>query len=252
METNLEWMGLHLQLKNKVFITFDIDWAPDHMVNHIIDLCLKSEVSATFFVTHFSPTLERLRAYPHLFEVGLHPNFLPGSTQGDTSEKIFNYCKKLVPDAVSIRPHCVYQHGRLYDQFNKHFGERIVDSSICMPGVSSIQAFELHTPSGRLVRVPFFWADDYYLLGKQILDPVDLLAAEGAKIYMFHPIHIFQNTQNIEQYEMRKKNSLFGCSNDRNQNTFGMAFIFDRFIHHLKPCFNTGLMKEFLQFNEEH
>jgi len=247
MEIGLEKMALPLQLKNKVFITFDIDWAPDFMVNHLIDLCLLHKVSATFFATHFSETLSRLRDYPDLFEIGLHPNFLPGSTQGDRPEEVFRYCKELVPDAVSIRTHSVYQYGRLYDLFNQHFGETIVDSSICMPGIDNIEPFRLYTPSGCLVRAPFFWADDYYLLGKHVLNPMDLLQVEGCKVYMFHPVHISQNTQNIKQYEKRKSNRFAKDELDI-EGSQGMGALFKLFIEKVGLSFKTGLMKEFLGF----
>ena len=248
MAINLEKMESLLQLKNKVFITFDIDWAPDHMVNHVIDLCIQFEISATFFATHFCETLTRLRNYPELFEIGLHPNFLPGSTQGTTEKEVFDYCKKLVPDALSVRTHCVYQHGRLYGLLNKNFGERIIDSSICMPGLNNIQPFELYTTSGCLVKVPFFWADDYYLLGKQKLDPNNLLNADGCKVYMFHPVHIYQNTKTIEEYEKRKQNQPDINDCDRNS-VDGIGFLFENFIKNIKQHFSTGLMKNFLEFN---
>jgi len=240
---------LPLHLKNKIFITFDIDWAPDHMVNHVIDLCLKCNIRATFFVTHFSETVTRMRNHPELFEIGLHPNFLPGSTQGTTEKEVLDYCKQLVPKALSVRTHCVYQHGRLYDLLNKNFGERIVDSSICMPGLNNIQPFELYTPSGCLVRVPFFWADDYYLLGKQKLNPADLLDMDGCKVYMFHPVHIYQNTRNMDEYEKRKNNQSDISDSDRNA-VDGIEFLFEGFIKNIGQQFSIGLMKNFLEFNE--
>lgn len=246
MEISLGNMESLLPLKNKVFITFDIDWAKDYMINHVIELCLKYNVKATFFATHHSDTLSRLRSYSDQFEIGLHPNFLPGSTQGNTEKEIFEYCKKLVPDAVSVRTHCVYQHGRLYDLLNKHFGERIIDSSICMPGLNNIQPFELYTPSGCLMRVPFFWADDYYLLGKQKLDPNSLLDLDGCKVYMFHPVHIYQNTQNIEQYEKRKNDNQVEIIHDLMKSFNGIGSLFEKFLQAIEQCFSTALMKEFL------
>ena len=238
-------MVLPLQLKNKVFFTFDVDWASDNMVNQLIDICIAKNLKATFFVTHHSSTLNRLRNVPEQFEIGIHPNFLSGSTQGSTEEEIFNYCKKLAPEAVSIRTHCIYQHGKLYDAFNKYFGSKIVDSSICMPGIDNIQPFELYTSNGCLVRVPFFWADDYYLLGKQKLEPEALINLNGSKVYMFHPIHIFHNTTSMEHYNAVKSNIEF--------DKFQGNGIFDVFINLvdivLRKKIETGLIKEFLSFN---
>lgn len=245
MAISLEKMGLPLQLKNKVFLTFDIDWVPDRMVNQVIDLCLEADIKSTFFVTHLSPTLDRLRANSEQFEIGLHPNFLPNSTQGKTEEEVFNYCKKLAPHAVSVRTHCVYQHGKLYDGFNRHFGPRIVESSICMPGINNISPFELYTPSGCLLRVPFFWADDYYLLGRQKLEPEKLLKSNGCKVYMFHPIHIFHNTMSIDHYSAIKLNTALDPFKGN-----GIFNIFKNLVDYIaKNRIKAGLMKEFLDFN---
>lgn len=245
MAINLEKMVSPLQLRNKIFLTFDVDWAPDHMVDHIIDICIEKSLKATFFATHHSLTLDKLKDYPSLFEIGIHPNFLPGSTQGKTEEEIFNYCKELAPQAVSIRTHCVYQHGKLYDLLNKYFGSRIIDSSICMPGIENIQPFELYTPSGCLARVPFFWADDYYLLGKQKLEPETLINSNGCKVYLFHPVHIFHNTISMEHYDAIKSN----IELDKFQYN-GISDVFMNLVDAVsKNQIETGLIKEFLNFN---
>ena len=60
----------------KVFLTFDIDWASDFVLEYCIDLIESAQVKATFFVTHETPLLERLRENPN-FELGIHPNFNP-------------------------------------------------------------------------------------------------------------------------------------------------------------------------------
>ena len=234
-------------LKNRVFLTFDIDWAPDHMVNHVIDLCLQYGVSATFFATHISQTIERLHFYSDFFEVGLHPNFMIGSTQGSTDQSVFNYCKKLVPNVASIRTHCLYQHGHILDEFNQNFGLKIVDSSIFMPGYKNILPFNLRTENGVIIRVPFFWADGYYLLSENFSDPVKLLQSDGCKVYMFHPIHIYQNTKSMREYKERKQSN----KSEERSVGIGIATLFEMFLQHLSKGFCSGLMGEFLAFDEK-
>lgn len=230
---------------NKVYLTFDIDWASDEAVVSIINSCLENQIKATFFATHESKTLEIIRKHPAQFEIGVHPNFLPGSTQGRTEEEIFDFFKKLVPDAQSIRTHCVYQHGKLYDAFNKHFGKKLVESSICMPGVEDIKPFELYTPHGCLIRVPFFWADDYYLLGKHIINPIELLNSNGCKVFMFHPVHIFHNTHSMEHYNAIKSGK---ASNKISKETAkGVENIFKELLEYINlKKTPTGLMRDFL------
>ena len=47
-----------------IFLTFDIDWADDDVIGDTIDLVEKAEVKATWFVTHQTPLLDRLRDNP--------------------------------------------------------------------------------------------------------------------------------------------------------------------------------------------
>lgn len=231
---------------NKVFINFDIDWASDSLVNEIIDMCLAYEVKATFFATHKSMTLSRLRNNKN-FEIGLHPNFLPGSTQGGTEEEVLGYCRSLEPNAVSIRSHCVYQYGKIYNLFNQILGDNLVESNIFMPGVPTINPFLLYTKNGFLVRVPFFWSDDYYLLGKKILCPKVLLDSDGVKVYMFHPVHIYHNTVSMEHYECIKKGEDYTVPPGK-----GIRDIFISLLEKISDDnIETGLMKEFLNFSKE-
>src|SRR5688572_30631364 len=94
----------HNDYENKLFLTFDIDWASDHVLNHTIDLLEKFDVCATFFVTHETPLLNKIRRNPK-FELGIHPNFnflLNGDFRhGKNPEEVVEYYLKMVPDAVS-------------------------------------------------------------------------------------------------------------------------------------------------------
>lgn len=230
-----------------IYLTFDVDWAPDYMVDQVVNICLESGINATFFVTHPSETLTRLKQYPNQFEIGIHPNFLQKSTQGSTEIKILEYCKNIVPRAQSVRMHSLYQHTPLFLSLNSHLNSQIVDSSIFMPGVQNIQPFRLYTPSGCIIRVPFCWADDYYLLGKQRLEPEELIHSDGCKVYIFHPVHIFHNTISMDHYSAIKSNMEL--------NRFKGRGISDVFIMFLKNVINrnikTGLMRDFLKFNLE-
>ena len=90
-------------------ITLDIDWAPDHVIDRIAAQLIDARVRATWFVTHQSPAIDRLRARPDLFELGIHPNFLNQSTHGETPAEVLAHCMALVPDARSMRTHSLVQ-----------------------------------------------------------------------------------------------------------------------------------------------
>ena len=52
-----------------IFLTLDIDWAHDEVLNDTIDLLESSRIKATWFATHDTKVLERLRVN-QIFEMG--------------------------------------------------------------------------------------------------------------------------------------------------------------------------------------
>ena len=54
-------------------LTFDVDWAPDPVIEDTLSLLERAGVRATFFATHASAVLRDAAAEGH--EIGLHPNF---------------------------------------------------------------------------------------------------------------------------------------------------------------------------------
>src|SRR5215467_8520985 len=90
-------------------LTFDIDWAPDFMIDHVAGILVEARVRATWFVTHSSDAIDRLREHPDLFELGIHPNFLPGSSHGSSPQEVLQTCMTIVPEAQSFRTHSLVQ-----------------------------------------------------------------------------------------------------------------------------------------------
>jgi len=182
-------------------LSFDLDWAPDFAIDRAAELCIKSGVKATWFVTHSSPAVDRLARHGELFELGIHPNFMTGSSHGRTYEEVIAYCRALVPNAVSVRTHGVYQSGPLLAQIMSQTGVR-VDSSILLPEMPHIRAVRVPTGAGWLTRIPCFWADDYELSkDASRWTPADFAIAPGVQVYVFHPIHVFLNTASLQQYQ---------------------------------------------------
>ena len=57
---------------NKFFLTFDIDWAHDDIIQDCYDLILKYQVNSTWFCTH-DCTFNTIK--DQQLELGIHPNF---------------------------------------------------------------------------------------------------------------------------------------------------------------------------------
>jgi len=186
-------------------VTFDVDWSPDWIVKEVGDLLLESGVKSTWFVTHPSGIWNSLRSFPKLFELGIHPNCLQGSTHGATEEDALSYTKAIVPDAVSMRTHGPYQTTRLLMAASQRHGIRF-DSSIYIPGEDSPVSFTHTFGNNALTRVPIYW-DDYSQLcdGKPLWDFKDLPnAKKSPRVFSFHPFHIILNTCDINVYERLK------------------------------------------------
>lgn len=112
-------------------VTFDIDWAPDWIIEEVASILIDNRVKATWFVTHASPAIEKLRQMPDLFELGIHPNCLSGSTQGNTEDEVLSHMKEIVPEAISMRTHGLYQTSNFLMKAVRDYGIEI-DVSILL------------------------------------------------------------------------------------------------------------------------
>ena len=171
-------------------LTLDVDWAPDFMIDAAADALAAREVRATWFVTHASPAIDRLRERPDLFELGIHPNFLAGSSHGETPQDVVAHCLALVPEARAVRTHCLLQSTPLHDALLE--GGRIeVDVSLFLPRARSVEPVVQHSPGGRLLRLPYVWQDNMEMYSPDPLwDVGALLDGAGPRIFDFHPVHV--------------------------------------------------------------
>jgi hypothetical protein len=187
----------------RIFLTFDIDWAHDAVIADTIDLVEAAGVAATWFVTHETPVLERLRANPR-FELGIHPNFLPLLMQGNgsngaTAEEVVDRLMAIVPEARSVRSHSLVQSGRLLELFrNKGLTH---EANAFVPDPSGI-ALKPWIDWFGMVKVPYSFEDDFWCDSGGASAPVAVVPApHGIAGFDFHPIHVFLNTDRLSHYE---------------------------------------------------
>ena len=182
-------------------VTLDIDWAPDFMIEEIATLLRRHEVRATWFVTHASPAIDALARTPELFELGLHPNFLPGSTHGTTHDEVWRHITGIVPDARALRTHGLYQSSPLLAAAAARWGVE-VDVSLFLPRAAHLQPHRLRRGPATLVRLPYFWEDDDEMFEPApawtLRDP--RLCVDGLRIFDFHPVHLALNTTDYDHY----------------------------------------------------
>lgn len=184
-----------------LFLTFDIDWASDDVLNYTIDIVEQYGTAATWFVTHDTPVLERLRRNP-AFELGIHPNFnfllngdpRKGATAGEVIDRMLDF----VPEAKSVRSHSMTQNSNILELFVEK--SLTHDSNHFIPEQTGM-VLKPWNVWNDLIKVPYFWEDDVVCIYEQNTPLKDLVKRNGVKVFDFHPIHVFLNTEKLDRYE---------------------------------------------------
>jgi hypothetical protein len=172
-------------------LTFDTDWAPPFVIQDVLNL-LKG-VPATFFVTD-GAALRILRKAPDV-ELGIHPNFMPGSSHGSTRRQILQTVATLVPEARAVRSYNLVQDTTILDLY-REYGLQ-----------SDLSLLEYRNPDVRpfqywngLVRLPYNFEDSVACTrGERQADHLWMRSA-SVLVCDFHPIHVYLNTDTMDRY----------------------------------------------------
>ena len=196
-----------LTAKPTFVLTGDQDWAPEWALAATLALAESEGVPFHLFATNASPSITGPATN---LTLGIHPNFLPGSTHGETDDAVIDSCQKLVPDASSFRCHAFCE--------NTYIIRKLVargftaDSNLLaflQPGLVPI----MH--GAGLLRFPVFLEDDVFLeWASPDLDTsqaTHLLCTPGIKILNFHPSLVALNAPSFAYYDSRRK-MLFGAA----------------------------------------
>jgi SAM-dependent methyltransferase len=105
----------------------DLDWCNDTALELLLDAFAPTGAKVTIFATHRTRVLAQPRAQ---VEIAVHPNFLPGSTHGDTVEQVIEHVFELYPEAKSYRAHSYYDSQRMTEQMAAR-GIRY-DANLCL------------------------------------------------------------------------------------------------------------------------
>jgi hypothetical protein len=192
------------QLLDGVAVTLDVDWAPDCAIDHAAALLHRANVPATWFVTHAGAAVERLRSAGPLFELGIHPNFLPGSSHGSSVAEVLSHCMRLVPEARSMRTHSLVQSSPLLGEIVRQTPIS-VDVSLLLPRHRGLQPVPMPFAERTLIRLPFCWEDDIEMaFAEPDWAPLRARQVGGVRILNFHPIHIYLNSTTVASYRALK------------------------------------------------
>lgn len=179
--------------ENMLCITIDIEWSPDELVESVVQTLNEHKVKATFFATH------PITINGH--EISLHPNYSTANKYRKTITKLHN----LFPNSKGVRSHRLTTDEMLLPIY-KELG-LVYDSGYVMMNMKNIQPFYLEHD---IVEMPIFYMDRlhfdeprFYKKGFSI-NSMDLNSA-GLKVFDFHPIHIFINTNKVDLYQKAKR-----------------------------------------------
>ncbi len=187
------------------YITLDIDWACDEVIADTLDLLDSLVLPATIFITHDTPLLERMRRNPRIV-LGIHPNFCPllqGRSAHPDYHAVIHELKALVPEATCARSHALVDASPILVAFaNQGFRN---DMNLFIPFSSGIRLNPFRHYSG-LQRIPYFYEDDAYCFETDKRSPEAHLleAGDGLKVFNFHPIHLYLNTESMTRYEQAR------------------------------------------------
>ena len=187
-------------LETNIFLTFDIDWCSDEVLEYTLKILDKYDVKTTFFITHYTKLLNKMFENKKI-ELGIHPNFNPllngDFRYGKNIEEVIKYYMNIVPMAKSVRSHSMTQNSNILDLFKEN--GLMFDCNTFIPFNSGINLKAYKHWNG-LVKVPYFWEDDVHCIYGWEWDVEKFLNYKGLKVFDFHPIHIFLNTENLRRY----------------------------------------------------
>ncbi len=221
-----------------------MDWAPDFCIEPILKNLKKKNIKATFFATHKTDIIADIYRDGH--NIGIHPNFFKGSTQGKGNLNIVENLLSLSKNINSIRIHGLLQSTNLLYEIFKNFSELKHDFTIYTPTISS-HKFCWKYDDVSFLRYNYNWEDDF-CFGQNFPKFSDLKLLKKM-IFNFHPIHIFLNSKKFDNYNKLKSKYNLVKLNEKNAKKFinheklGSLRLFNQIISSDLEVFNPIALK---------
>jgi len=187
--------------QERIFLTFDIDWAHDEIIEDVLSLCESYSVPITIFATHKTNVLFDSTLKFQKIEIGIHPNFNPLLKLQSNDKDFEMICcdlKNIFPDAKSVRSHSLCFGSliqTIYEKLNITH-----DSSLIIPYQKNEFPLFPWKMWDALIRVPYLFCD-YVTAMTTDAAIIKIASRTGLKVFDFHPIHVFLNTESLERYE---------------------------------------------------
>ena len=182
--------------------TSDVDWAAEAALLIQQKIFDKYDIKATYFITHESPLIRKWHKVGKI-DIGIHPNFLPGSSHGDSFDKVIDTVMKLVPDAHCFRAHRCFDVTPVTHKLVKR--GLLYDSNL----VTNLQQDlgPIEHESG-LWRFPVFYEDGTHFEWRRSWDFSefkDAFGQPGLKVISTHPMITALNVTTPEYWAALKE-----------------------------------------------
>ena len=171
-------------------ISIDTDWVIEPVIDDTLNILDDYKITATFFITN-KINFNKLKNH----ELAIHPNLNSIVEQEKTLEETI----QILPSKKTrgCRCHKLFHNSPLMKSYEK-FGIEY-DSNYYLPN-QSIQPFFFGWAD--VLEIPIFASDMGYFFQHSKFNIENIqLNDDSIKVFLFHPIHIFMNTKNFEQYE---------------------------------------------------
>lgn len=204
----------------EIFYTFDMDWASDLILEDFIGLLKSLGIKATIFVTHDTEMLNEFDS--DSVELGIHPNYnrlLSGDGECSYSD-VLKDIKSIVPDAVSCRSHALTSSSIISKEYENYGIEYDLNTYIPVRKGNVIYPYE--APIGNHMVLPFIFEDDICIEKESTRNAEERLQNHSfsfkkggvdfylsndfiaPRIFNFHPIHLYLNTDSNNTYVKAK------------------------------------------------
>lgn len=181
-----------------VVFTGDQDWAPSWAVKETFEVFQEAGVPFHLFATNEDSFLDAFGQAPGL-TLGVHPNFLPGSTHGTDADSVVDHCLAMFPEARTARPHAFGESTYAMRALVKRSIHTV--SAPCQHLQPSIGPLVHHTG---LVQLPVFLEDDVMLDLHRGVPQLEVilpsLLQPGLKVFNFHPSLVASKVSAIDAW----------------------------------------------------
>lgn len=175
--------------------TADIDWASEPVLKIFYEHLTSYGIQPHTFVTHKSKIVESLLSKKQI-EAGIHPNFLAGSSHGNSFKEVIENCLKIIPASSIYRSHRAFSVTDTSHLLKNEYGH-VASSNVITIMQKNLKPI-LHE-SG-LIEFPVFFED-----GTHLYNELDLslnfykenFLSPGIKLINMHPMNFVINPSAI-------------------------------------------------------